>query len=281
MASSEERISAIKYVINGNMMDFTAFMKDWGTPIAAIAGACSWIPFFYSRFKKTKITIIPSSQCSVGFLFNGPVFRMSLGFAAKYNDVIISNIMIKFIHTGDSEEKMFVWSIIKQNLSSTIIPGPILPGATAEAKNERMSEVLAIKINQHFLEERFIVFYEDSILREIESKSAEAEKELSRLTALNEKESFLKTKQLKDICSTTEQSFCWKSGEYKLDITIETPTNENISIVNGKYIFYLQQEDIEQLEANKKLIRLYYESKEERNKIEWAWRYLKIRIDAS
>lgn len=251
------------------------FIKDWLTPVAAIAGACAWIPFFYSKFKKAKITIIPSPNISIRFSASGPIFAINLGFTSQYKDIIITHIIIKFKHLVDSEIKEFSWKSISQKYASSIVSGSV------EMQNERTHDVLAIKLNQHNLEEKWILFQENSFSKTFEEKTISADKKLSHLMSKNKRIEFKDSQEFEDLCSATEQSFCWKSGEYKMTVILKTSEAEKFSLVNNEYKFSLRQSDIDYLSKNKPLIKEYYknfclENEEEKTNVKWFWHDTKL-----
>lgn len=126
---------------------------DW----IAILGALAWTPhlfsFIHNLLTKPVIQIITPRTVSLGFTTLGSIFNLNLAFSVRNKDIVISSITIRLKHEA-GEEKVFNWQNIQQQLMKMRIPdGSVLP-------YEKEQSVLAIKINQKDIEERFIQFQE-------------------------------------------------------------------------------------------------------------------------
>lgn len=237
----------------------------------AILGALAWTPHLISLIKNIvtipEVRIITGKRGEIGFSTFGPIFNLRLAFAVKYHDIVISDLKIRLIHES-GEEKLFEWQGMRQQLSTMTTPdGGIMP-------NEKEHSVLAIKLNQHTIEERFIQCQETAFINgkfEYESKA------IKKMTYLKEQDSFeysehLKSHEMSELYSYIKHSFSWKQGKYEAIIEIESP--EKFNLIDNRYSFSLTSIDIEDLDKNKEQIERSYENlkEDESNKVVWNWR---------
>ena len=89
----------------------------------------------------------------------GSIFNLHLAFSVKNKDIVISSLKIKLKHeTGG--EKDFEWQGIQQHVMKLKAPdGSVLP-------YDKDQSVLAIKLNQKDIDERFIQFQERPFINE-------------------------------------------------------------------------------------------------------------------
>lgn len=143
---------------------------------------------------------------------------------------------------------------------------------------EKEPSVLAIKVNEKDIEERFIQFQETSFQSQKNSFEAELIKNITYLKSQEQYKpiEFLNTQQMQNLFNYIKQTFSWKTGRYTVIIDIESP--EKFTIVGNKYRFTLTPVDIEELEKNKNFIEQEYKNQlvtqtvEEYKKIDWNWR---------
>ncbi|MEW8501456.1 MAG: hypothetical protein AB2597_01980 [Candidatus Thiodiazotropha sp.] len=244
---------------------------DW----VAILGALAWTPHLISMIRnwlsKPEIRVITPRSVSLGFTTLGSIFNLHLAFAVKNKDIVISSIKLKLKHeTGG--EKNFEWQGIQQQVMKMKIPdGSVLP-------YEKEQSVLAMKLNQKDIVERFIQFQEKFF---IEEKYARENKALKNIAYLKSQEKydpmeFMSSQDMQELVKYIQQSFYWQVGTYEVTIQVESP--EPFVIKGNKYLFSLTPLDIEALENNKDFIENDYknilvpQSDEEFKKVEWKWR---------
>lgn len=243
--------------------------------ILAILGALAWTPPIFSLIKnyltKPKITIITPRNVSVGFTSLGSIFNLHLAFSVDHKSIVISGLRIRLIHEN-GEEKIFEWQGIQQQVMKMRTPdGSVMP-------YEKEASVLAMKLNEKEIEERFIQFQETAfqnakyILENNVLKTIIYQKSQENYKA----EEFLKSQEMQNLFSFTKQAFSWKSGRYS--VTIEIDSSEEFKIIDNKYNFSLTPVDIEELMKNKDCIEHEYknqlvpQSETEFRPVNWNWR---------
>lgn len=240
---------------------------DW----VAILGALAWTPHLYYILKKaltkSEIRIITGKFGEIGFTTLGPIFNMRLAFSVKNHDIVISNIKVRISHEN-GEEKLFEWQGIRQNISTMTTPdGSILP-------NEKEHSVLAIKLKQYDIEERFIQFQEAAFINGKNDKELAANRRMGYLKHKGDYEdiNFLDSQEMVDLYNYIKHSFSWKSGNYVATIEIDSP--EKYSLIDNQYEFFLSSIDIEELEKNKGQVELSYQKlkPDKSNMVKWNWR---------
>jgi hypothetical protein len=121
----------------------------------AILGALAWTPHLITLtknyFTKPKVSIITSRSAELGFTTLGPILNLHLAFSVEHKDVVVSDIKIRLKHSS-GEERIFEWQGIKQNVGRMTTPD------AGSMPFEKEHSVLAIKLNQTQIEERFIRF---------------------------------------------------------------------------------------------------------------------------
>jgi len=244
---------------------------DW----LAILGALAWTPHLITLVRswliKPEIRVITPRSVSLGFTIYGSIFNLHLAFAVENKDIVISALKIKLKHeTGG--EKLFEWEGIQQQLMKMKAPdGTVLP-------YEKEQSVLAIKLNQKDIEERFIQFQESSFKNEKYEREIKGLKNISYLKSQGkyDPKEFMKSQDMQDLIGFIKQSFYWKVGTYKVTIEVESP--EEFNITDNTYEFSLTPLDVEDLEKNKGLIEYDYknilvpQANEEYEEIVWNWK---------
>lgn len=119
--------------------------------------------------------------------------------------------------------------------------------------------MLAIKLLEREVEERFIRFQEPDFHTNKESYDAKAEKRLAYMQGSCgiDLDQFLASEEMMDVCSFVKHWFGWKQGKYTLTLEVESP--ERFKIKDNVHEFSLNALDIEGLEANKGMIESSYE----------------------
>lgn len=242
---------------------------DW----VAVFGALAWLPPIYgvvkSHFTKSNIRIITQKSASIGFTTNGPIFNLGIAFSVKNKDIVISDLKIRVKHES-GEEKIFEWQGITQQVGKLTTPdSSVMPF-------EKEQSVLAIKLNQKDIEERFIRCQEVSFISTKSEYEAKAVRKISYLQSeekYNPSE-FLREQEMKEIYSFIKHSFPWKQGVYIATIEIKSP--EKFTIIENSRKFILSHLDIELLSKNKEFIEREYKrvmlgELEQEETFSWNW----------
>ncbi|MCQ3829150.1 hypothetical protein HXX02_06810 [Microbulbifer elongatus] len=242
--------------------------------LVAILGALAWSPHLISLIRsyltKPEVRIITQKIAEIGFTTHGPIFNVRVAFAVKNHDLVISNFRVKVTHES-GEEKTYEWQGLKQQVMKMHTNEGSIP-------YEKENSVLAIKLNQKDVEERFVQCQEVSFIagkRDIEDKA------IKRLSYDREQDGydpieFLKCQESKDVYNYIKHAFSWKSGKYKVVFELESP--EAFNLVDNEYEFTLTPLDIEELEKNKDFIEQDYinsfvaEEHDSHKPIRWNWR---------
>lgn len=239
---------------------------DW----LAVLGALAWAPHLISMardwFAKSKVRVITQRQVEIGFTTYGPIFNLRMAFAVENKDIVISELKIKLTHES-GEERVFEWQGITQYLGKMTLPDAVA------MPFEKEQSVLAIKLNQKDIEERFVRFQDPSFLFNQNEYLTKAVKKLSYLKAENkyDAESFLREPEMKDMYGFNKQAFSWKQGKYKVAVEMQSP--EKFDLVDNIKKFNLSPLDIENLEKNKDFLEQDYRRiiMGEVDKVVWQW----------
>lgn len=242
---------------------------DW----IAILGALAWAPHLIGVLKswilKPKVRIITQKSVEIGFTTSGPIFNVRLAFAVENKDIVVSDIKIMLKHDS-GEERVFEWQGITQHLGKMKMPN------LGEMPYEKEHAVLAVKLNQKDIEERFVRFQEPTFInskREYEKK-AMRKMEYLKAEGKYDKSRFLREQEMTDLYSFNKQAFPWKQGRYTVTIEMQSP--EKFIVIDNVREFDLTPVDIDCLEKNKKLLEIDYERMilgidEEDDEFEWQW----------
>jgi len=239
----------------------------------AILGALAWLPHLVSLVKylfiRSKIRIITEQIVQIGFTTYGPIFNLRLAFAVERKDIVISHLKIRLQHeTG--EERLFEWQGITQQIGKMTLPNAdVMP-------YEKEHSVLAIKLNQKDIEERFVRFQDPnfiSLQRDYFDKSDKRMAYLKNEDKYNPDE-FLRAEEMIDLYNFNKRAFPWKQGKYTAFVEVTSP--EKFSVVDNVYNFNLSALDIEKLELNKEFLERDYKRiiigfKEGDELINWGW----------
>jgi len=246
---------------------------DW----VAVVGALAWTPPVFKYVKdvmtKPEVRIIAQPSTEIGFTTVGSIFNLRIALTVKNHDVVLTGIRLQIRHES-GEIRIFQWQAVVQKMGQMNYP------QVGAVPFEKESGVLAIKILEKDIEERFIRFQEVSF---INSKFEIEQKALKKLAYLKQKgevgyANFLNGEEMSELYSFIKQSNVWKQGRYT--VTFELSSPEQFKVVNNVYEFNLSPVDIEALEDNKKLIEAAYHNDyipaaegETRPELPWKWRY--------
>lgn len=249
--------------------------------IAAVIGAFAWVPTLIKLFRRwfsiPTIRIITQRNIEIGFTSFGPIANLHLAFAVQGRDIVVSNIKMTLEHETH-EKRQFSWQGIVQHLGRISNPG------TAQIPYDKEQSVLAIKLHERDIDERFIRFQEDLFIANklpIEEKAA---KKLVYLATTQKHipEDFLESEEIGELSSFIAHSFSWKKGRYAVTFQMYSP--QRFRLINNTYSFELNELDIEALEKNKDQMKGELEnqiwqgnSDRGKNEIRWNWRFPNLR----
>lgn len=247
---------------------------DW----VAVLGALAWLPhlitFLKSFLIKPEVRIIAGKSPEIGFTSFGPIFNIRIALSVKYRDLVISNFQLKVTHES-GEEKLFEWQGITQQILNMKTTDGSIP-------YEKEHSVLAMKLNQRDVEERFIRCNEVAFISGkniLEDKAIEIIAFEQSQTGYDPKVS-LKKKECRDLYNYIKQAAGWRAGKYRVSIHMESP--ESFNLVGNCYEFTLLPIDVEYLEKNKGNIEQSYlnvfipQDDPDFRVVNWNWRYPKF-----
>jgi len=242
---------------------------DW----IAVLGALAWTPHLFvlirNKLTKPRVRVLTDRTVEIGFTTYGPIANLRLAFAVENKDIVVSDLKLKIRHeNGDA--KVFAWKGITQQVGKMTMPDRnVMPF-------EKEQSVLAIKLSQRDIEERFIRFQESSYT----DKQAEyvncATKKMSYLKSEGKYEvySFLREQEMVDLYDFNKHAFSWRPGKYTMTIEISSPVK--FDILDEKREFSLSPLDVERLASNKDSLeedykRIVIGEISEDKKIIWNW----------
>jgi hypothetical protein len=240
----------------------------------AILGALAWTPHLITLIKnyftKPKVRIITSRSAEIGFTSLGPILNLHLAFSVEHKDVVVSDLKIRLKHSS-GEERIFEWQGIKQSVGTMTTPD------AGSMPFEKEHSVLAIKLNQAQIEERFIRFQDVAFITSKKKYLNDATKKIAYLKAESKYDAnkFLREQEMTELYSFNKHAFPWKEGEYIASIEIESP--EEFILADNVRNFTLSSVDIEELSKNKDMLEMDYKrmlvaQKEGDPEIAWQWR---------
>lgn len=251
------------------------------TELAALVGALAWAPPIFSGIRlwltKPSLRIITQPTPEIGYTSLGPILNCRLALTVKHRDIVITGVRIKLTHES-GEETVFSWRSIIQRLGQFSAP------QVGTVPFEKELNVLAMKVSEKDIEERFIRFQSVVFLERKGELDAIATKKLAwhKQNRTFNADEFLGSQEMGDIYEHTRQSFSWKSGSYHLQFIIEAPDVFELS--GDEYTFNLTPMHIQDLSSNLAFIEKSYRNevapsaesdeaaKAEQN-ITWRWVY--------
>jgi len=248
-------------------------IMDWVAVIGALAWSPSVIKYIKDAVTKPEIRIITQPTAEVGLTSLGSIFNLRMALTVKNRDLVLTGIQVHIRHES-GETREFQWQGIVQKMGQMNYP------QVGAVPFEKESGVLAIKVLQQNIEERFIRFQEISF---INSKFALEQAALKKLAYLRQHgevdySAFLRGEEMSELYRYIRQSTVWKQGRYTVSFELSSP--ERFNVVNNEYEFHLSPVDAEALEGNKNFIETAYVQDyvpaavgETRPAIPWVWRY--------
>ena len=243
--------------------------------IVAILGALAWTPHLISIIKKwlttSKIRVITQKHIEIGFTTFGPIVNIRLAFAVENKDSVVTDLKMKIIHES-GEKKEFECQGITQQIGKMTMPD------SGVMQQEKEHSVLAIKLNQSDIEERFMRFQEVTYIKIKKEYEDKALKRIAYLRSENKYDvtTFLREPEMTELYSFNKQAFLWKQGKYSIIIEMQSPTA--FKIFDNKAEFNLTSQDVERLEKNKDYLEQDYKlmlaAKDDDDiDFNWQWRY--------
>lgn len=225
------------------------------TDLAALVGALAWAPPIISAIRSWLTTptlrIITQPTPETGYTSLGPILNLRLAFTVKHQDIVITGIKLKLLHES-GEELTFAWRGIIQRMGQFNYP------QMGMVPFEKELNVLAMKVAQKDIEERFIRFQALSFLEKKARLEAIANKKLAwhrQNDTLNVAE-FMKNQEMMDIYENARQSFNWKPGNYRLSILIDSP--DSFKLHGNEYEFTVSALQTQELSSNLNQIEKSY-----------------------
>ncbi|AZT83666.1 hypothetical protein EHN06_09005 [Marinobacter sp. NP-4(2019)] len=244
---------------------------DW----IAVLGALAWTPHLIGMIKtwltKSRIRVLTNRAPEIGFTTHGSILNIRIAFAVENKDIVVSDLKIRLKHES-GEERTFEWQGITQHVGKMTTPDAgVMPF-------EKEQSVLAIKLNQKEIEERFIRCQEAVYISSKQQYEESAIKKMSYLKSENkyDPESFLREQEMTELYSFNKHAFPWKQGKYRVSVEIKSP--EEFEIVDSEMEFLLNPIDVEELSKNKDLIegeyrRMLIGTEKAEKDVVWQWRY--------
>jgi len=240
----------------------------------AILGALAWAPHLMALIKnyftKPKVRTITSRSAELGFTSLGPILNFHLAFSVEHKDVVVSDVKIRLKHSS-GEERVFEWQGIKQSVGTMTTPD------AGSMPFEKEHSVLAIKLNQSQIEERFIRFQDVAFIVSKKIYEDNAAKKIAYLKAEDKynAEEFLREQEMTELYNFIKHSFSWKEGEYVASIEMQSP--EKFILSDNVRTFSLSAVDIEELSKNKDFLedeykRLLVGKNDGEPDVVWQWR---------
>lgn len=220
--------------------------------VVITAGA--WLTSLYSLHLVLKekriqpeVYVMNGENIVIGFNVDGPLIYLNLAFSVKCNDLIVDGFKIMLEHE-DGEMKTFKWKGMNQTFSATTT----LDGGFMATGKE--SSVLALKLNQTDIVERFIRCQEPSFVFKKEKLVVELNKKirLEREKSVFDLAGIIESKEILELKDCITQSFNWKKGKYIITVELKSP--EKFKILNDRFYFSLSRAEVETLTSNKEEI---------------------------
>ena len=250
------------------------------TELAALVGALAWAPPIFTAVRswltKPALRVITQPSPEVGYTTFGPILNLRLALTVKHRDIVITGVKLRLTHES-GEETVFSWRGITQRLGQFNAP------QVGTVPFEKELNVLAMKVSEKDIEERFIRFQSLTFLERKTDLDSIATKKLfwHRQNDTFSAEDFLRNQEMTEIYEFIKQSFSWKPGGYRLKFLIESP--DAFELTGDEYTFSLTPMHVQDLSSNLSLIDKSYKNevlpppetdadRAERN-IVWKWVY--------
>ncbi len=125
------------------------------TDIAAVVGALAWLPPIVIGLRawltKPVVRVITQPVPEVGFTTYGPILNIRVALTVTHKDLVVTGIRLVVTHES-GERTVFFWRGIVQRMGTMTYP------QVGAVPFEKELNVLAMKVSQKDVEERFIRF---------------------------------------------------------------------------------------------------------------------------
>jgi hypothetical protein len=245
--------------------------------IIAVVGALAWIPPIFIGVRawltKPSIRVITQPTPEIGYTTLGPILNLRVALTVVHKDIVITGIRLVVTHES-GDQTPFSWRGVVQRMGTMTYP------EVGAVPFEKELNVLAMKVSQKDVEERFVRFQNLDYLHKKAHLEATTLKEMAHLrkTGSFEAEKFLASQGMADVYSFVRQSFVWKPGSYRLRIELESPDAFNVK--DDEYSFSLTPLQIQNLSDNLQFIETYYSNEvypsqadHKPRQIPWKWTY--------
>jgi hypothetical protein len=245
--------------------------------IAAVVGALAWLPPIFVAFRswltKPRIRVITQPTPEIGFTPLGAIVNLRIALTVEHKDIVVTGIRLQVTHES-GETTWFSWRGIVQRMGTMNYP------EIGAVPFEKESNVLAMKVSQKDVEERFVRFQNLEFLQGKAEREAVSLKNMTYLQQTNAFDplTFVHSLEMTDVYSYIRQAFSWKPGTYRLKAVLESP--DDFSVLDDKYSFALSPLQVQTLSGNLQYIEKYYlgeivplKEGEKLEQIPWKWVY--------
>ncbi|MES2365846.1 MAG: hypothetical protein V4563_08145 [Pseudomonadota bacterium] len=245
--------------------------------LAAVVGALAWIPPIFVAVRawhtRPEIRVITQPAPEIGFTTLGPILNLRVALTVTHKDIVITGIRLNVTHES-GEQSFFSWRGIVQRMGTMNYP------QLGAVPFEKELNVLAMKVSQKDVEERFIRFQNLEFLEQKTVLEGTSLKKLAYLRAAPpfDGQSFLKSQEMNEIYSYIKQAFSWKPGGYRVKILLESP--DAFTVLDDEYMFTLSPLQVQNLSDNLNRIEQSFANEilpgiegEQPAQIAWAWVY--------
>jgi len=251
------------------------------TDLAAVIGALAWLPPIFVAVRgwmtRPQVRVITQPSPEIGFNTLGPILNLRVALTVTQKDIVITGIRLKVTHES-GEQALFSWKGIVQRMGTMNYP------QVGAVPFEKELNVLAMKISQKDVEERFIRFQSLDFLERKAELDAVAIKTLAHMRQAQpfDADAFLKSQEMSDVYTHVRQSFSWKPGGYRLQVLLESP--DAFVVVDDEYAFNLSSLDSQSVADNLQHVEQYFANDvlpqqpgAPVTQIPWKWVYPEMR----
>ncbi len=247
------------------------------TDLAAVVGALAWLPPIFVAIRgwmtRPQVRVITQPSPEIGFTTLGPILNLRVALTVTHKDIVITGIRLRVTHES-GEQAFFSWRGIVQRMGTMNYP------QVGAVPFEKELNVLAMKISQKDVEERFIRFQSLDFLERKAELDAISVKKLTHMRQAQpfDADAFLKSQEMSDVYAHVRQSFSWKPGGYRLQVLLESP--DPFAIVDDEYAFNLSPLDSQNVADNLRHVEQFFANEVvpqapgvPATQIAWKWVY--------
>lgn len=225
------------------------------TDFAAVVGALAWIPPIFVAIRgwmtKPQVRVITQPSPEIGFTTFGPILNLRVALTVTQKDIVITGVRLRVTHES-GEQTYFSWRGIVQRMGTMNYP------QVGAVPFEKEMNVLAMKVSQKDVEERFIRFQSLDFLERKAQLDGVAAKKLAHMRQAQSfvAEEFLRSQEMSDVYAHVRQSFSWKPGGYRLQVLLESP--DAFGVVDDEYFFSLSSLDSQNISGNLQHVQQFF-----------------------